>query len=112
MHDNEALLAALKGAQKVFPVFVLDPHFAKPEFVGVVRYNFLLKSLADLDSTLRALGSRLYILRGKPMQQLQAQIKVEPRIHSCMVFLLLLLDLFGMACLVVDMARLLVALPH
>ena len=31
---------------KVYPVFVLDPHFAKPEFVGVLRYNFLLEVCA------------------------------------------------------------------
>ncbi|EGD83498.1 DNA photolyase [Salpingoeca rosetta] len=75
LHDNAALLAALKGAKQVYPVFVLDPHFAKPEFVGVVRYNFLLESLRDLDKSLRTLGSRLYVLKGKPLQALEEKFK-------------------------------------
>lgn len=54
----------------MFPVFVLDPHFLKPQNVGVNRYNFLLESLADLDANLRARGSRLLVLRGKPEEEL------------------------------------------
>ena len=50
----------------LYPVFVLDPHFASPSTVGVNRYGFLLEALADLDSALRARGSRLLVLRGKP----------------------------------------------
>ena len=34
--------------------------------VGVNRLQFLLESLADLDSSLQARGSRLLVLRGKP----------------------------------------------
>lgn len=44
LHDNAALLAALRHTTgHVFPVYVLDPWFARPEFVGVLRYNFLLE---------------------------------------------------------------------
>ena len=35
----------------MFPVFVIDPHFAKPEFVGINRYRFMLESLRDLDDS-------------------------------------------------------------
>lgn len=32
LHDNPALLAALEGgAEHLYPVFVLDPHFLKPD---------------------------------------------------------------------------------
>ncbi|EDQ87586.1 uncharacterized protein MONBRDRAFT_27108 [Monosiga brevicollis MX1] len=75
LHDNPALWRALRGATQVYPVFVIDPHFAKPENVGVLRYNFLLESLKDLDEQLRGLGSRLYVLRGKPEEQLPKKFK-------------------------------------
>jgi deoxyribodipyrimidine photolyase len=31
LHDNPALLAALQGADHVYPIFILDPHFLKPD---------------------------------------------------------------------------------
>jgi cryptochrome len=51
LHDNPALLAAADGAARLYPVFVIDPHFLKSGAykVGVNRYSFLLESLADLD---------------------------------------------------------------
>lgn len=27
LHDNPALLAACEGAQRVYPIFIIDPHF-------------------------------------------------------------------------------------
>jgi hypothetical protein len=30
---------------QVYPLFIIDPHFADPEKVGVLRYRFLLQSL-------------------------------------------------------------------
>lgn len=73
LHDNPALIEAC-GSKKVYPVFCIDPHFAKPHIVGVNRYNFLLQTLHDLDNNLRRLGSRLFILKGKPEEQLMAAI--------------------------------------
>lgn len=69
LHDNPALVEACGSAQ-LFPVFCLDPHFADPDKVGVNRYSFLLSSLNDLDKSLRASGSRLFVLKGKPEQAL------------------------------------------
>ena len=69
LHDNPALIAACQ-AKKLFPVFCIDPHFAKPDIVGVNRYQFLLESLQDLDASLRARGSRLFVLQGKPEEVL------------------------------------------
>ena len=66
IHDNLALLEAAKNADKVYPIFIIDPMFSKPHIIGVNRYNFLLETLSDLDKNLRQLGSRLYVLRGKP----------------------------------------------
>eukprot|EP00466_Bigelowiella_natans_P001787 jgi/Bigna1/58130/fgenesh1_pm.55_\ len=67
LHDNPALLDACKGALLVYPLFILDPHFAKPDVVGLNRYNFLLESLTDIDMQLREkYKSRLYVVQGKP----------------------------------------------
>ena len=48
------------------PVFILDPHFIELWRIGVNQFSFFLQSLRDLDEQLRALGSRLVVLRGKP----------------------------------------------
>lgn len=66
VHDNPALIDAVKNNKHAYPIFILDPHFANPERVGIIRYNFLLESLIDIDKTLRSLGSRLYIIKGNP----------------------------------------------
>merc|ERR1712179_368356 len=52
------------------PVYVLDPWFVKSGKVGPNRWRFLLQSLEDLDSSLRKIGSRLYVVRGNPSDAL------------------------------------------
>lgn len=65
VHDNAALHEALAAPPAaLYPVFVLDPWFAKPDQVCANRFGFLLESLRDLDASLRKLGSRLYVVRG------------------------------------------------
>ena len=70
LHDNPALIEACKSCSKAYPVFVLDPWFAKSDIIGINRYAFLLESLRDLDNSLKSLGIRLYVLKGKPEEQL------------------------------------------
>ena len=66
LHDNPALLEAIKDVENMYPVFVIDPHFMKPQKIGVNRIQFLLESLTDLKESLIARNSRLIVLRGKP----------------------------------------------
>ena len=66
LHDNPALTEACSQADTVYPIFLLDPHFANPDNIGINRYCFLLQSLKDLDEQLKGLGSRLYLFKGKP----------------------------------------------
>lgn len=47
-------------------MYILDPWFANPDKVCANRYNFLLESLRDLDLGLRKVGSRLFVVRGRP----------------------------------------------
>jgi DNA photolyase len=72
----------------VYPVFMLDPHFANAETVGQVRYAFLLECLTDLDTQLKALGSRLFVVQGKPEEQF-------PTLFRCV---LIIINFFSIEC--------------
>ena len=65
MHDNEALVEAVRNADAFIPVYIIDPHHAH---FSVHRVRFLLESLIDLRSQLRALGSDLLVRTGSPDQ--------------------------------------------
>eukprot|EP00240_Pyramimonas_obovata_P009701 CAMPEP_0118950268 /NCGR_PEP_ID=MMETSP1169-20130426/51088_1 /TAXON_ID=36882 /ORGANISM="Pyramimonas obovata, Strain CCMP722" /LENGTH=84 /DNA_ID=CAMNT_0006897069 /DNA_START=238 /DNA_END=489 /DNA_ORIENTATION=+ len=68
LHDNPALLEACKDATHMHPVYIMDPGFLDPERVGVKRLKFLLNSLEDLDKSLRAHKSQLFVCQGKPQE--------------------------------------------
>jgi len=70
--DNQALAAALAHADRVIPVFVLDPTLLDSPYVGPKRVAFLLGGLRRLDEDLRARGSRLIVRRGDPQDELTA----------------------------------------
>jgi cryptochrome len=70
LHDNPALLEACRSTSGTYPVFVLDPKFTSADIMSANRFSFLLESLEDLDSGLRKIGSRLFVVRGKPEEQL------------------------------------------
>ena len=69
LHDNAALVEACKSCRVVYPLFVLDPKFCQGQ-MNVNRHSFLLECLSDLDSSLRQVGSRLFVVHGKPEEQL------------------------------------------
>lgn len=70
--DNQALAAALAHADRVIPVFVLDPTLLDSPYVGPKRVAFLLGGLHRLDEDLQARGSRLIVRRGDPREELTA----------------------------------------
>jgi cryptochrome len=77
LHDNVALHECLQrmgqgSATQLLPIFVLDPWFVSSGSVGAHRMQFLLESLRDLDSQLRALNSRLLVFRGNPLEVIPA----------------------------------------
>ena len=71
LHDNPALHAALEDTAALYPVFVLDPALLGLARVGVNRTAFLLETLRALDAGLRERGSRLIVLRGEPLAELE-----------------------------------------
>jgi len=75
VHDSPALVAACDGAAHVYPVFCLDPWFVSSGSVGPLRLRFLCEALNDLDRSLKARGSRLLVLRGKPEEEIPRAIR-------------------------------------
>lgn len=71
LHDNPALMACLQGnPSQVYPVYVLDGDCYQLLRCTALRANFLVESLQDLDTSLRKLGSRLYVASGDPVSVL------------------------------------------
>ena len=70
LQDNPALTAALDHAERVIPVFVLDPVLLDSDYVGEKRLAFLLGGLRALAADLRERGSRLIVRRGDPAEAL------------------------------------------
>lgn len=72
LNDNPSLLHALEKAKmsevpgRFYPVYVLDGDCFQLRHCSAIRANFLVECLADLDQSLRQLGSRLYVLSGDP----------------------------------------------
>lgn len=71
LHDNETLVHAIEHSVEIIPVYCFDEaHFKTTNFgfkkTGAFRAQFLLESLQDLDNSLRALGSGLIVVSGKP----------------------------------------------
>ncbi|WP_338375466.1 DASH family cryptochrome [uncultured Flavobacterium sp.] len=69
--DNETFLKAIAQSNQLVCVYCFDEaHFKTTSFgfkkTGNYRTQFLLESLADLDKNLRAIGSGLLIIKGKP----------------------------------------------
>ncbi|KDN87748.1 cryptochrome/photolyase family protein [Kitasatospora cheerisanensis] len=76
LHDNPVLHAARHAADQVVPLFVLDPDVAAVGFAAPNRQAFLAACLADLDASLRRIGSRLVLRHGDPAEQ-AARIAAE-----------------------------------
>jgi deoxyribodipyrimidine photo-lyase len=63
VHDAPALHAAVERAERVLPLFVLDPRVLE-RFGAPNRVAFLLDALADLRAALEARGGGLVVRRG------------------------------------------------
>ena len=71
VRDNRALTDAVNAAQSVVPVFILDPTILTHPTTAPVRARFLFESLQSLDAELRALGGRLIMRHGQPVEELK-----------------------------------------
>ncbi|HSK16721.1 MAG TPA: deoxyribodipyrimidine photo-lyase [Gaiellaceae bacterium] len=67
VRDHPALAEAVAAAERVVPLFVLDDAILAD--AGANRVRFLLEALADLRTSLRALGGQLVVRRGDPVAE-------------------------------------------
>lgn len=67
IHDNPALIDALKDCDEFYPIFIFDGKVAGTEICGYNRWRFLLENLKDLDDTFSQFGGRLYCFHGQPV---------------------------------------------
>lgn len=80
LHDNETLIRAIEAGNEVIPVYCFDDaHYTKTKYgtqkTGSFRAKFIIESLVDLDKSLRAIGSGLLVVRGKPEIEITALAK-------------------------------------
>jgi deoxyribodipyrimidine photo-lyase len=68
--DNLALTEALRAADQVLPVFILDSQLLNSRYMGSKRLAFLFEGLRCLEAQLKARGTRLIIRRAAPDQAL------------------------------------------
>jgi deoxyribodipyrimidine photo-lyase len=70
VHDHPALHRAVAEFERVIPVFVLDDVLLAGRYRSDPRARWMLGCLEALDAELRARGSGLTVLRGRPEQVL------------------------------------------
>ena len=73
--DNPALLAAVRAASTVVPVFIWSPEEEGEWAPGGAARWWLHESLRALDASLRERGSRLVLARGPAVATLQALVR-------------------------------------
>ena len=69
VRDQAALAAAVREAERVVPMFVLDNALLRGPCGAPNRLSFLLDCLHDLDGSLRERGARLVLRRGDPVEE-------------------------------------------
>jgi deoxyribodipyrimidine photo-lyase len=72
LHDHPALHAARDGAERLVCVFCFDDALLGGRHASGPRTQFMLECLRELDEGLRARGSRLFVRRGNPADELAA----------------------------------------
>jgi deoxyribodipyrimidine photo-lyase len=68
--DNDALNTALRSAEKIIPLFVLDPSLIDNPNASAKRLEFLYSALNSLNQSLTDRGGKLIIRNGKPLEVL------------------------------------------
>lgn len=72
LHDNEPLKHALETSDVVFPVYLMDIEWQREqEKFGVNKTRFMLECLHDLDNSLKAKGTRLFVLQGNALETIK-----------------------------------------
>ncbi|PSN30513.1 Cryptochrome-1 [Blattella germanica] len=68
LHDNPALLEAIRDTDEFYPIFIFDGESAGTKAVGYNRMCYLLEALNDLNEQFKKYGGKLYVFKGSPTQ--------------------------------------------
>jgi len=86
LHDNEALLEAIRNSDELILVYIFDPRqfasstsYGVPK-TGVARTTFLIESVDDIRKQLRSIGSDLVVRIGKP-EEILYEIASDHKAH-------------------------------
>jgi deoxyribodipyrimidine photo-lyase len=71
VHDQPALAAACREADRVVPLFVLDDAILGSRYANPNRLSHLVAALSDLRAHLQERGGDLVIRRGDPLEELR-----------------------------------------
>lgn len=83
VRDHPALAKATQEADRVVPLFIVDPKIVRGKHAGSNRNRFLLESLDDLKKSLKNLGGDLVIRSGDASTELK---KIITELHADAVF--------------------------
>lgn len=92
LHDNPALMAALRDCKELYPVFILDPYLHNNTRMGINCWRFLIGALKDLDCSLRKLNSRYKERENFPKHCVQRKLR------AAHLFMLRCVQLFQAVC--------------
>ncbi|WP_329126667.1 cryptochrome/photolyase family protein [Streptomyces sp. NBC_01465] len=83
LHDNPVLAAALRGSDRIVPLFVYDTGVHRAGFDAPNRRAFLADCLTDLDAGLRSKGGRLVVRSGDVVEQVRSVVRTvgATRVH-------------------------------
>src|SRR5215216_4339002 len=70
VHDHPSLTEAARAADRVVPVFVLDPRLLDGRHESPARTSFMLDCLRELREALRERGADLVVREGRPEREL------------------------------------------
>lgn len=73
--DNSALYAATQASSQLLPVYILSQWTHEHHWTGPIRQEFLCKCLAELDRSLRSVGSQLVIRKGHAIDELEKLVR-------------------------------------
>lgn len=79
LHDNTALIEALRQSELVIPCFIFDDRQIKlNSFFSSKAFQFMLESLKDLDLQIKKSNGKLYLLSGEAEKVVQKLISTLP----------------------------------
>ena len=86
LHDNEALLEAIRNSDDILPVYIFDKRQFRPltrygiPKTSTLRTQFLIESVLDLRRQLQALGTDLIIRTGRT-EELIHELTIQHKVH-------------------------------